>query len=113
MAREIYSAGGRIMTDTVDKVIIESEVKGADQTAAGLKQIESGPDGITVKSDTSEKSTASLESRFASLERRFQTSAGQPSQYEKIQSQVNLAVKQNHELKDRANSDPAAAEAPY
>jgi hypothetical protein len=101
------------MTDTVDKIIIKSEVQGAQQTASDLKQVSGALDGVTVASDKVEKSTASIENRFATLERRLQTTAGQQSQYEKIQSQVNLAVQQNPALQDRANAVLQAAEARY
>src|SRR4051794_26408925 len=113
MAGEIYSAGGRIVTEVVDKVIIESEAKGADQTAAGLKKIESGLDGITVKSETTEKSTASVENRFKSLERTLGTTSGQQQKFEKAQRDINLAVAQNPALQARANDALAAAEARY
>jgi hypothetical protein len=91
------------MTDTVDKLIIQSELQGGDQTATGLKKIEGGLDGIAVASDNVEKSTTSIESKFASLERRFGTTRGQADQFAKIQGQVNLALAQNPALQDRAN----------
>lgn len=91
------------MTDTVDKVIIQSEVQGASQTASDLNKVSGAMDGVTVASSSIEKSTTSLEGKFASLERRFQTTAGQQAQFAKIQKEVNLAVAQNPALQERAN----------
>lgn len=101
------------MTDTVDKVIIQSEVQGASQATGDLNKVAGALDGVTVAADKVEKSTSSIEGRFASLERRLGTTAGQQAQYEKIQSQVNLAVAQNPALQERANEVLAAAEARY
>ncbi len=101
------------MVDIVDKVIIEYESKNFDKTAGDVKQLTGNLSGLTEVSFTTEKSTASVENRFASLERRFQTTAAQSAQYEKIQKDVNLAVAQNPALQDRANEILKAAEARY
>lgn len=101
------------MVDTVDKVIIEYESKNFDKAAGDVKQLSGNLEGLTEVSFTAEKSTASLENKFASLERRFQTSAAQSAQYEKIQKDVNLAVANNPALQSRANDVLAAAEARY
>jgi hypothetical protein len=97
------------MTDVVDKLIIESEVQFADQSTAALKGLEGSLQDIVVVSDSADKSTASLENRFQSLERRFGTTQGLASQYAKIQGDVNLAVAQNPALQDRANAVMDAA----
>src|SRR5947209_2827122 len=97
------------MTDVTDKLIIESEVKFADQSIAALKGVDGALKDIVVVGDSTEKSMASLESRFKSLERQFGTTAGQSQKYEKIQRDVNLAVAQNPELQDRANEIMAKA----
>lgn len=101
------------MTDTVDRIVIESTTAGVDETTTQVKSLSGAMDGVTESSSTLEKSGVSLESKFASLERRFGTTQGQASQFEKIQSQVNLAVAQNPALQDRANEVLAAAESRF
>ncbi len=91
------------MVDTVDKVIIEYASVNFDKTSNDAKTLQGNLEGITEVSLATEKSTASLENRFASLERRFGTTQGQADQFAKIQKDVNLAVAQNPALQDRAN----------
>jgi hypothetical protein len=92
------------MTDTIDKVIVEYQSVNFDNAASDVKTLTGNLDGLTEVSLSTEKSTASLENKFASLERRFQTTAAQSAQYEKIQNQVNLAVANNPALQERANA---------
>jgi hypothetical protein len=92
------------VTDTVDKVIIQSETRGVQQTTNEVQGLSKAMDGVTVASQNVEKSTGSVDTKFASLERRFSTTAGQAAQLEKIQRTVNQAVAQNPELQSRANA---------
>lgn len=101
------------MTDTVDKVIIPSSSEGTEQAAAELQGLANAYDGVTVASQSTEKSTTSVEGKFAALERRSGTTAGQLAQFEKIQQAVNVAVAQNPDLQERANAVLAAAEQRY
>jgi hypothetical protein len=101
------------VTDTVDKVIIQSETQGVQQSTDQLNQLGKSMDGVTVAATNVEKSTGSVDSKFASLERRFSTTAGQAAQLERVQRSVNVAVAQNPGLQDRANAVLAAAEARY
>jgi hypothetical protein len=101
------------MVDTVDKVIIEYQSQNFDKAAGDVKTLTGNLDGLTEVLLSSEKSTASFEGRFASLERRFQTTAAQSAQYEKIQRDVNLAVANNPALQERANAVLDAAKSKY
>jgi hypothetical protein len=101
------------VTDTVDKVIIQSETQGVQQSTDQLNQLGKSMDGVTVASQNVEKSTGTVDGKFAALERRFSTTAGQAAQLAKIQKTVNDAVGANPELQNRANAVLAAAEARY
>lgn len=101
------------MTDTVDKVIIQSSSEGTDQATAELQGLATAYDGVTVASQSTEKSTTSVESKFAALERRSGTTTGKLTEFAKIQQTVNLAVAQNPALLDRGNAVLAAAEQRY
>ena len=101
------------MTNTTDKLIIQSETQGVQQTTEQLNQLGKSMDGVSVAAQTVEKSTGSVDSKFASLERRFSTTAGQAAQLEKVQRTVNAAVAQNPELQDRANAVLEAAATRY
>ena len=101
------------MTDTIDKLIIQSETQGVQQTTEQLNQLGKSLDGVTVAAQNVDKSTGPIDNRFVALERRFSTAAGQATQFEKVQRTVNTAVAQNPELQDRANAVLAAAETRY
>jgi hypothetical protein len=101
------------VTDTVDKLIIQSETRGVTQTTNEVQGLSKAMDGVTVTSQKVERSSGSLESKFAGLERRFGTTAGQASQFERIQKTVNDAVAQNPALQSRANDILAAASGRY
>jgi hypothetical protein len=101
------------MTDTTDKLIIQAETQGVQQSTDQLNQLGKSMDGVSVASDSIEKSTTSLDSKFQGLERRFNTSAGQASQFAKVQDAVNKAVAQNPDLQQRANDVLAAAAVRY
>ncbi|ODM71674.1 phage tail length tape measure family protein [Bradyrhizobium elkanii] len=90
------------MTDTVDKVIIQSSSEGTDQATSELQGLAKAYDGVTVASQNTEKSTTSVESKFSALERRLGTSTGQMSQFEKGVATINTALAQNPALQDRA-----------
>ncbi|MES5483570.1 phage tail length tape measure family protein [Bradyrhizobium sp. INPA03-11B] len=101
------------MTDTIDKIVIQSETQGVEQSTSEIQGLSKAMDGVTVASANVERSTGSIDSKFSSLERRFSTTAGQLSQFQKVQQQVNTAVAQNPQLQDRANAVLAAAEIRY
>ena len=90
------------MTDTVDKVIIQSSSEGTDQATSELQGLAKAYDGVTVASQSTERATVSAESKFSSLERRLGTSTGQMSQFEKGVATINVALAQNPALQDRA-----------
>jgi hypothetical protein len=99
------------VTDTVDKVIIQSETQGVQQSTDQLNPgLGKSMDGVTVASQNVEKSTTSVENRFKSLERSLGTTSGQQQKFEKAQKDINLAVAQNPALQGRANEALAAAE---
>jgi hypothetical protein len=97
------------VTDTVDKIVIQAETQGVQQSTADVQGLTKAMDGVTVASQTVEKSTGSIDSKFASLERRFGTTAGQAAQLAKVQQTVNAAVAANPALQDQANEVLAAA----
>jgi Prophage tail length tape measure protein len=101
------------MPDVVNDVVINYKSTGLDQVGPEIKQVSTGLDGIVVSSTGAEKATASLENRFASLERQFSTSAGNADKFAKVQDSVNKAVAQNPELQGRANEVLAAAATKY
>jgi hypothetical protein len=101
------------MTDVTDKLIIQYESAGAKEFAQNANNAKKSLDDIVVVSDKVERSTGSIDNKFAALERRFGTTAGQAAQFEKIQKSVNDAVAANPTLQSRANEVIAAAEARY
>ncbi|MEZ0060915.1 hypothetical protein ABIF26_006458 [Bradyrhizobium elkanii] len=101
------------MTDTVDKIVIQSETQGVQQSTNDVQGLTKAMDGVTVASQNVEKSTGSIDSKFAALERRFSTTAGQATQLARVQKSVNDAVAANPALQDRANEVLAAATARY
>lgn len=96
------------MTETRDKLIIESETRGAQKTTSDVQGISKALDGVTVASEKVERSTVSVEGKFASLERRLGTAAAQARQFEKDQKTINDAVAQNPAFADRAADATAA-----
>lgn len=101
------------MTDTTDKLIIQSETRGVQQTTSEVQGLSKAMDGVTVASQNVEKSTTSVEGKFAALERRLGTSAAQARQFEKDQKTINAAVAQNPEFASRAADAQAALAARY
>lgn len=101
------------MTDTTDKLIIQSESRGVKETSADLKGLENALGGVQKQSEQTERSTVSMESKFRGLERSMGTTAGQAEKLAKIQDTVNKAVAQSPELQARANDVLAAAKARY
>src|SRR4051812_37807887 len=99
------------MVDSVTDVIINYKSENLDQTVDGVQRTSVALDGLVVASSSTEKSVASLENKFKSLERQFGTTAGQATQFEKIQKQVDQAVANNPALKDRGDDIKAAAAA--
>jgi hypothetical protein len=101
------------MTETRDKIVIESTTQGVDQSTDKLKGLAKAYDGVSVASEKTEKSTVSVENKFTGLERRFGTVSGHAAQLAKVQKDVNLAVAQNPALQERANAILQAAEQRY
>jgi hypothetical protein len=101
------------VTDTTDKLIIQSETQGVQQSTDQLNQLGKSMDGVTVASQKVEQSTGSVDSKFAALEKRFGTAAGNAAQYAKVQETVTTALGENAGLQDRANEVLAAAAAKY
>lgn len=101
------------MTDTTDKLIIQSESRGVKETSADVKGLENALGGVQKQSEQTERSTVSMDSKFRGLERSMSTTAGQAEKFAKIQDTVNKAVAQNPELQSRANDVLSAAKARY
>lgn len=101
------------MTDTVDKVIIQSSSEGTDEATSELQGLAKAYDGVTVASQNTEKSTTSVESKFAALERRLGTTQGQTSKAEAAFRTINTALAQNPSLADRAAEATAAVAVKY
>lgn len=100
------------MADTqeaIRRLTIQTSAPGADQAAASLRGVQGALDGVTVASTNTDKATLSLDSKFASIERRYNTALRNQQDYAKLQTQVNLAVAQNPALQDRANAVLASA----
>ncbi len=97
------------MTETRDKIVIESTTQGVDQSTDKLKGLAKAYDGVSVASEQTEKSTVSVENKFGGLEKRFGTASGQAAQLAKVQKDVNLAVAQNPALQERAKGLAPAA----
>jgi len=95
--------------EAIKRLVFEFTTKGESDVVAAVSAVDKATAGLTVTSQTQEKSAVSLEGRFASLERRFGTTQGQADQYNKIQKDVNKALEQNPALQDRANEVLAAA----
>lgn len=101
------------MTDTVDKVIIQSSTQGVTQTTNEVQGLSKAMDGVTIASQNVERSTTSVEGKFKGLERQLATTEGQAQKLARVQETVNRAVAQNPALQERANAVLAAAEARY
>jgi phage-related minor tail protein len=101
------------MTDTVDKVVIQAESQGVQQTTDQLNKLGQSMDGVAVASQNVEKSTTSVLGKFQGLERGFNTAEGAAAKFAKVQDTVNKAVAQNPELQQRGNDIIAAAQVRY
>jgi len=101
------------MTDTTDKLIIQSETQGVQQSTDQLNKLKGSMDGVSVSAQNVEKSTGSVDSKFAALERRLGTVAGQSAKFEAAQRTINAALAANPGLQARANEALAAAEARF
>lgn len=88
--------------EAVSRLEIDSTVSGVDESTRKLNELAAAYGGVAVQSTTAEKATGTLDSNFAKLERRLNTTAAQAAQFEKIQRQVNAAVAQNPALSTRA-----------
>ncbi|MEH2476250.1 hypothetical protein V1281_002581 [Nitrobacteraceae bacterium AZCC 2161] len=99
--------------DAIQRLTILTAAPGADQAAASLRGVQGAMDGVTVASQNTDKATLSLDGKFASIERRYNTALRNQQDYAKLQNQVNLAVAQNPALQDRANAVLAAAADKY
>lgn len=97
----------------IRRLSIEATEKGVDEVTGKLKQLGQAQNDVAVASDKTEKASLSLDSRFASLERRFVSTIRQQQDYQKVQRDVNAAVAQNPALQGRANAVLAAAAIRY
>lgn len=96
--------------EAVRRLTIQSTAQGVDTTTTQLLGLAGAQEKVAVASDKTERATLSLESKFASIERRYVTAVRAQQDYEKTQRAVNAAVAQNPALQDRANAVMAAAE---
>ncbi|MEH2508696.1 hypothetical protein V1291_000050 [Nitrobacteraceae bacterium AZCC 1564] len=99
--------------EAVRRLTIQSSVQGVDTSTAQLERLADAQNDVAVASSNTEKATLSLESRFAAIERRYNTQVRAQQDYEKVQRQVNAAVAQNPALQDRANAILTAASERY
>lgn len=99
--------------DAIQRLQIETTSPGTDEAADSLNKLAEAYGGVTVASASTEKATASLDSKFASIERRYVDGVKAQQDYAKIQNTVNAAVAQNPALTERANAVLAAAKQRY
>jgi hypothetical protein len=99
--------------DAISRLQIQTSAPGTDEAADSMNALAQAYGAVTVASAATEKSTASLDSKFASIERRLVDGVKAQQDYAKIQSTVNAAVAQNPALTDRANAVLAAAKQRY
>lgn len=99
--------------DAIRRLVIQASAPGATQATAELQALAAAQGGVAVASAVTERATTSLDSKFAQLEKRFQTGLRNQEAYAKYQAQVNAAVAQNPALQERANAALAAASEHY
>jgi hypothetical protein len=99
--------------DAISRLEIQTSAPGADDATDSMNKLAASMGGVTVASTSIEKTTSSLDSKFASIERRYNDQVKALQDYQKIQNTVNAAVAQNPALQDRANTVLAAAKQRY
>lgn len=99
--------------DAISRLQIDTSESGLDETTDKLNKLAEAYGSVTVQSSSTEKATASLDSKFASIERRYVDGVKAQQDYAKIQNTVNAAVAQNPALTDRANAVLASAKQRY
>jgi hypothetical protein len=99
--------------DAVSRLTIQTSAPGADAAADSMNRVAEAMGGVTVSSSSMEKGTSSLDSKFASIERRYNDQVKALQDYQKIQNTVNAAVAQNPALLDRGNAVLAVAKQRY
>lgn len=99
--------------DAIARLQIDAAESGVDETTDKLNKLAEAYGNVSVQSSTTEKTTASLDSKFASLERRYVDGVKAQQDYAKVQATVNAAVAQNPALTERANAVLAAAKQRY
>lgn len=95
--------------EAVKRLSIQTAAPGADQTRAQLQGVTGALRDLEVASSSTEKASLSLDSKFASLERRYIAQVRAAQDYAKTVRDVNAAVQQNPALQERANALLAAA----
>ena len=95
--------------EAVRRLSIQATTSGVDAATTKLDELSDAQQNVAVTSQQTEKATLSLETRFASIERRYVAQVRAQQDYEKVQRQVNAAVSQNPALQERANAVLEAA----
>ncbi|SNS36076.1 hypothetical protein SAMN05216374_0972 [Tardiphaga sp. OK246] len=95
--------------DAIRRLVIQASAPGAAQATAELNALAAAQGGVAVASAVTERATTSLDSKFAAIERRYNSALRNQQEYAKIQRDVNAAVAQNPALQDRANAVLASA----
>ncbi|MBN8978010.1 MAG: phage tail length tape measure family protein [Rhizobiales bacterium] len=95
--------------EAVRRLSIQATTSGVDAATTKLDELSDAQQNVAVTSQQTEKATLSLETRFASIERRYVSQVRAQQDYEKVQRQVNAAVSQNPVLQERANAVLEAA----
>lgn len=99
--------------DAVSRLQIETTSDGTDAATTSLNHLAEAYGGVAVASTSVEQTTSSLDSKFASIERRYNDQVKALQDFQKVQNTVNAAVAQNPALQDRANTVLAAAKQRY
>ncbi len=89
--------------EAVRRLSIQATTSGVDAATTKLDELSDAQQNVAVTSQQTEKATLSLETRFASIERRYVTQVRAQQDYERVQRRVNAAVSQNPALQERAN----------
>jgi hypothetical protein len=95
--------------EAVRRLSIQATTSGVDAARTKLDELSDAQQNVAVTSQQTEKATLSLETRFASIERRYVAQVRAQQDYERVQRQVNAAVSQNPALQERANAVLEAA----
>ena len=99
--------------EAVRRLSIVTTTDGVKEATDELNKLGQAYTGVTVNSQTTDKTSLSLDRTFNNLQRRFDATFRAQQDYEKVQRQVNAAVAQNPALQDRANQVLALAAQHY